>query len=56
LKLNLLKKKGLNQEALIVCDRIHEIDPEDQEIIGIRQELLQGNKAKKGFLSNIFGK
>lgn len=56
LKLNLLKKKGLNQEALIVCDRIHEIDPEDQEIISIRQELLQGNKAKKGFLGSIFGK
>jgi tetratricopeptide (TPR) repeat protein len=56
LKLNLLKKKGLNQEALIVCDRIHEITPEDREIISIRQELLQGNKTKKGFLSNIFGK
>ncbi|WP_010250125.1 J domain-containing protein [Acetivibrio cellulolyticus] len=56
LKVNILRQKGLNQDALIVCDRIHEIDPEDQEIIGIRKELLQGSKAKKGFLGTLFGK
>lgn len=56
LKLNILRHKNLNQEALIVCDRIHELDPEDKEIISIRQELLESIKPKKGFLGSIFGK
>ncbi|OPZ93024.1 MAG: Tetratricopeptide repeat protein [Firmicutes bacterium ADurb.Bin419] len=55
LKLNILKQKGLTQEALIVCDRIHELDPEDQEIAGIRKELLK-SRSKKGILGSIFGK
>lgn len=56
LKLNILKHKGLNQEALIVCDRIRELDSEDQEILEIRQQLLQSSKPKKGFLGSIFSK
>ena len=55
LKLNILKQKGMTQEALIVCDRIHEIDPDDQEIEEIRRELLR-NRSKKGLLGSIFGK
>ncbi|MEN2776962.1 tetratricopeptide repeat protein [Acetivibrio clariflavus] len=56
LKLYILRYKGLNQEALIVCDRIQELDPDDKEIFTIREELLNSVKSKKGFFSSIFGK
>jgi tetratricopeptide (TPR) repeat protein len=56
LKLLILKDKRLFNEALIVTDRLLEINPKDESIIGLREELLRKTGPKKGLLDSLFGK
>ncbi|KAJ51925.1 tetratricopeptide (TPR) repeat protein [Clostridium tetanomorphum] len=58
LKLRILQYKKLYQDALIVCDRMLELDEDDEKVKGIRQDLLKEiNKSKsekKGFFGSLF--
>ncbi|MDP4178775.1 MAG: tetratricopeptide repeat protein [Bacillota bacterium] len=54
LKLNILKQKELYDEALIVIDRILEINPENKSVINDKSDIIQKKKKKKGFLSSLF--
>lgn len=55
LKLSLLRQKGLNEEALMVTDRILEINPKNQKVLKIQNEILAKYKKKKGLFGSLFG-
>lgn len=58
LKLRLLYLRNLYQDSLIVCDRILELNPRDEETKNLRQELIdkinEANKEKTGFFKSLF--
>lgn len=58
LKLFLLRSKNLHQDALIVCDRILELYPRNEQIGNTRLELIEklteANKQKTGFFKSLF--
>lgn len=62
LKVRILTQKGLNQEALIVCDRILELDPSNENIRSLQRELFDKLQAassgakeqKKGLFKSLF--
>lgn len=58
LKLKLLIFRNLDQDALIVCDRILELNPRNEHIRNIRQELInklnEANKQKRRFFKFFF--
>jgi tetratricopeptide (TPR) repeat protein len=54
LKLNILKNKNLYKDALLVCDRILEINPDYSNVKKVKEEFLQKTDSKKGFLKSLF--
>lgn len=58
LKLRLLILRNFNQDALIVCDRILELNPNNDQVRAMRQDLInklnEANKQKTGFLRSLF--
>lgn len=55
LKLRILEFKKLYQDAVIVSDRMLELDPKDQRAKDIRAELLNKlNNSKKGLFKSLF--
>ncbi|MBC8062840.1 MAG: tetratricopeptide repeat protein [Clostridiaceae bacterium] len=55
LKLRILKVKGLNQQALIVCDRMLELNENNDTVKNIRKELLnEGKNQKKSLFKALF--
>ncbi|WP_160678254.1 tetratricopeptide repeat protein [Clostridium sp. C8-1-8] len=60
LKLRLLNYKGLYQEALLVCDRMLEIDNHNTSAMEAKQELMKKisgeSNQKKGLFKSLFNK
>ena len=56
LKLRILTKREQHQEALLVCDRMLEINKSNEDAIKAKKQLLdEMKKQKKGLLRGIFG-
>lgn len=55
LKVDIFKEKGMFKEALAVVDRLIELEPNDEYIISVKEELLRLSKSKSGLLGKLFG-
>lgn len=55
LKLDILKKKNMPNEGLVVIDRILEIDPNDKNILIERENIKKLIKSKSGILGRLLG-
>lgn len=55
LKLRILQYKKLYQDALIVCDRMLELNEDDEKVKGIRQDLLKEINKPKSEKKGLFG-